>query len=36
MLNIPVRYFEEKVEDFLAKELYSSFDLGQIKIICDS
>jgi hypothetical protein len=35
MLNIPVRYFEEKVEDFLAKELYSSFELGQIKVICE-
>ena len=35
MLNIPVRYFEEKVEDFLARELYSSFELGQIKVICE-
>lgn len=35
MLNIPVRYFEEKVEDFLAKPVIGERDLGQISIICE-
>lgn len=35
MLNIPVRYFEEKVEDFLAKEVVGARELGEISIICE-
>lgn len=35
MLNIPVRYFEEKVEDFLSKVVVSERELGEISIICE-